>query len=120
MTYVDGFLLAVSEDKKDEYVAFAKKTAEIYMRHGALSIVENWGNDIPEGKLTSMEKAVLCKPEEAVVFSWVTWPSKQVRDNAHDKIVEDMHTELADDPVPIDGSRMIFGGFETFIERNAD
>lgn len=117
MTYVDGFLLAVPTKKKDDYIAMSEKIAAIYKRHGALSICETWSDDVPEGKLTSMHKAVMRKPDEGIVFSWVTWPNKEARDKAHSKVVDDMHAELENVPVPFDGARMIFGGFDVILER---
>ncbi|MDG1995240.1 MAG: DUF1428 domain-containing protein [Emcibacteraceae bacterium] len=117
MKYVDSFLLAVPTANKDEYIAMAEKIAPIYKRHGALSIYECWGDDIAEGKLNSMHTAVMRKPDENIVFSWVTWPNKEVRDKAHTKISDDMHAEFENVPVPFDGARMIFGGFEVIIER---
>lgn len=117
MKYIDGFLIPVPNDRKGEYLALAEKIAEIYIKRGALSIHECWGNDVPEGKLTSMHKAVLKEADETVVFSWVVWPDKETRDKIHDQIVEDMHNEMADTPIPFDGKRMIFGGFDMILDR---
>ena len=117
MTYVDGFLLAVPKASKNSYISLSEKVATIYKKHGALSVCECWGDDLPEGEINSMHTAVMRKPDEAVVFSWVIWPDKAVRDNVHDKIVETMHEELGSDPVPFDGSRMIFGGFDVILDQ---
>lgn len=117
MTYVDGFLLAVPTKHKQDYISMSEKIATIYKDHGALSVCETWSNDVPEGKLTSMHKAVMRKPDEGIVFSWVTWPNKSVRDEAHPKIVDAMHAELENVDVPFDGSRMLFGGFDVILER---
>ena len=78
MAYVDGFVLAVPNDKKDAYRRHAIKTAPMLKEHGALSMVECWGDDVPEGKLTSFPMAVKCEADETVVFSWMTWPSKGI------------------------------------------
>ncbi|HPF45324.1 MAG: DUF1428 domain-containing protein [Alphaproteobacteria bacterium] len=117
MKYIDGFLLPVPNARKDDYLVLAKKMAEIYIRRGALSIHECWGNDVPEGKLTSMPKAVLKEPDETVVFSWVVWPDKETRDKVHDLLVEDMHNEMADTLIPFDGKRMILGGFDMILDK---
>jgi len=117
MTYVVGFLIAVPTDSKDAYLAFSEKMATIYKRHGALSVYESWGNDVPEGKVNSMHTAVKRKLDEAVVFSWVTWLNKEARDKVHKEIVEAMHVEMVDEPIPFDASRMIYGGFDVILER---
>jgi len=120
MTYVVGFLLAVPTANKDDYLAFSEKMAGIYKKHGALSVYESWANDVPDGKLNSMHTAVMRKPNETVVFSWVTWPAKEARDKVHKKIVEAMHTEMENEPIPFDVSRMIYGGFYVILDRWSD
>ena len=117
MTYVVGFLLAVPKAHKDEYLKFSKKMAEIYKRHGALSVYEGWGNDVPEGKANSMHTAVMREPDEEVVFSWVTWPNKEERDKVHTAIVDAMHEEMENVPIPFDATRMIYGGFNVILEQ---
>ena len=81
MNYVDGFVLAVPDENKDAYRNEALKAAAVFKVHGALAVVECWGDDVPEGKLTSFPMAVQCKPGETVVFSWIVWPSKDARDH---------------------------------------
>ena len=115
MNYIDGIVLAVPKENKEAYIKHAKMTAEIFKDHGALSIVECWGDDIPEGKLTSFPTAVKCEANETVCFSWITWPSKEARDEAMKKIRQDPRMILEGNPIPFDGKRMIFGGFEVVL-----
>lgn len=115
MGYVDGYLLAVPTASKEKYEDIAKKMAVIMKKHGALSVVECWGDDIPEGKTNSLHTAVLCEPDETVVLSWVMWPDKTVRNKVHKKMVQDMEATMKDNPMPFDGSRMIFGGFDVML-----
>jgi uncharacterized protein YbaA (DUF1428 family) len=96
MNYVDGYVLAVPTAKREEYRAVALKAAGVFKNHGALTVVECWGNDVPEGKLTSFPLAVKCNPDETVVFSWITWPSKAVRDEGMKKAMEDPLMRHAD------------------------
>jgi uncharacterized protein YbaA (DUF1428 family) len=114
MTYVDGFMAAVPETSKQAYIDHAKMAAGLFKEYGALSVVECWGVDVPEGKKNSMNTAVLREDGEGVVFSWVTWPSKDVRDEAWGKIESD--TRMQGMEMPLDGSRLIFGGFEMILE----
>lgn len=114
MSYVDGVLAAVPTANKAAYKAHAEKAATLFKRHGALSLTECWGNDIPEGKTNSMHTAVMRKDDETIVMSWIAWPSKSVRDEAWEKIMSD--PDMADNEMPFDGSRMIYGGFDLLLE----
>jgi len=113
MEFVEGFVLAVPTAQKSEYIQHAKEAAQVFKDHGASRIVECWGEDVPEGKLTSFPMAVKCKDDETVVFSWIVWPSREVRDAGMQKVMED--PRLTDAPMPFDGSRMIFGGFQMIL-----
>lgn len=115
MTYIDGFLLAVKTAKKDAYIKMAQDVWPMFKEHGALSMVENWGDDVPEGKLTSFPMAVKLEADETVVFSWITWASKDARDKGMKAVMEDPRMKPPAD-MPFDGKRMIFGGFETIVD----
>ncbi|MEZ4290030.1 MAG: DUF1428 domain-containing protein [Myxococcota bacterium] len=115
MRYVDGMLCAVPTANKQRYLEHAEQTAAVFLRYGALSLRECWGDDVPEGATNSMPGAVLQQPDETVVFSWIVWPSKAVRDEAWAKLHEDEAMRASE--MPFDGKRMIFGGFESILER---
>ena len=110
MTYVDGFVAAVPTDRRAAYLKHAQTAAALFKEYGALSVVECWGDDVPEGKLTSFPMAVQRKDGETVVFSWITWPSRASRDQGMKKAMED--PRLTGMEMPFDGKRMIYGGFE--------
>ncbi|NND00304.1 MAG: DUF1428 domain-containing protein [Gammaproteobacteria bacterium] len=117
MSYVDGYVLAVPGKNRSKYIKFAEEAAIVFKDHGALSVMENWADDVPEGKITSLPLAVKCEEGEDVVFSWVVWPSREARDSGNKAVMED--SRLKDwDPalMPFDGKRMIFGGFTTIVE----
>ena len=78
-----------------------------------MSVVECWGDDVPEGKLTSFPMAVQRKDDETVVFSWITWPSRDARNHGMKKAMED--DRLKNTAMPFDGKRMIYGGFEMIV-----
>jgi uncharacterized protein YbaA (DUF1428 family) len=88
----------------------------VFKEFGALKVIETWGDDVPEGKVTSFPMAVQRKPDETVVFSWVTWPSRQVRDEGWKKVMADPRLQPDNNPMPFDGKRMIYGGFQTIVE----
>lgn len=114
MTYVDGFVAAVPTANREAYLESAKKGAALFRECGALKVVENWGTSLPEGKVNSFHSAVMRKDDEAVVFSWIMWPSREVRDAAWKKLTDD--PRMAQMDMPFDGKRLIHGGFETLLE----
>ena len=115
MEYIDGYILAVKNDKKQEYIDFAKRMVPAFKKHGALNVVETWGTDVPEGKVTSFSMAVKREEDESVVFSWVTWPDKATRDAAWPALEADEEMAHLFETMPFDGKRIIFGGFETIV-----
>ncbi|RPH45438.1 MAG: DUF1428 domain-containing protein [Burkholderiales bacterium] len=116
MPYVDGFVLAVPVAKRDAYFELATKAAAVFRKHGALRVVECWSDDVPEGKLTSFTLAVQRKDDEAVVFSWIEWPSREARDAGMAKVMADPEMDTDPASMPFDGKRMIFGGFTAFVD----
>lgn len=116
MNYVDGFVAAVPTKNKEKWIKHAKRASIVFMEYGALKVVECWGDDVPEGEKTSFPMAVKCKEDETVIFSWIVWPSKQVRDSGIKKAMEDDRLSAEQNPMPFDGKRLIYGGFEIVIE----
>ncbi|MBC7994569.1 MAG: DUF1428 domain-containing protein [Rhizobacter sp.] len=114
MNYVDGFVAAVVTDKRENYCQHAKMAAAVFKENGALRVVECWGDDVPEGKLTSFPLAVKREAHETVVFSWIVWPSKAVRDAGMKATMEDKR--LVGVEMPFDGKRLIYGGFEVLMD----
>ena len=116
MTYVDGFVAAVPTANREIYRKHAQTAGTVFKEHGALRFVECWGDDVPEGKLTSFPMAVKRQPDETVVFSWVVWPSRQARDDGMKKVMADPRLQPDTNPMPFDGKRLIYGGFEVLVE----
>jgi uncharacterized protein YbaA (DUF1428 family) len=114
--YVDGFVAAVPTANREIYKKHAEAVAAVFKEHGALRFVECWGDDVPQGKLTSFPMAVKCKEDETVVFSWVTWPSRQVRDEGMKNVMGDPRLQRDVNPMPFDGKRLIYGGFEVLVD----
>ncbi|TDR16783.1 DUF1428 domain-containing protein [Marinicella litoralis] len=116
MNYIDGFVAAVPIKNKDQYIEHAKLCAEVFKDNGALKIIESWGENVPDGEVTSLPMAVKCKPDETVVFSTVVWPSKEVRDAGWQAVMEDPRMHPDQNPMPFDGKRMIYGGFDVILD----
>jgi uncharacterized protein YbaA (DUF1428 family) len=116
MNYIDGFVAAVPNANREAYRKHAAEAAAVFKEHGALKVVECWGDDVPDGKLTSFPMAVKRQDDETVVFSWVAWPSRQARDDGWKKLMADPRMQPDKNPMPFDGKRLIYGGFQTIIE----
>ena len=118
MSYYAGFVAAVPTAKREAYIAHAKEAWEaIFKPMGALSQVETWGDQVPDGKVTSFPMAVQCGPDETVVFAWIEWPDRATHDRANATMMApDFDPGMAMAEMPFDGRRMIFGGFEPVVE----
>lgn len=114
MAYVDGFVIPVPSDRRDAYRAMAATVGPIFKEYGAIRIVECWADDVPDGKLTDFKGAVKVEAGETVVFSWIEWPSKEVRDAANKKLMDD--PRMTGVEMVFDGKRMIYGGFEVLLD----
>jgi uncharacterized protein YbaA (DUF1428 family) len=113
MSFVEITAAAVPTANKAAYLAHAKEALALFKRHGALSVVENWGHEVPEGEVTSFPLAVKCQPDETVVIAWITWPDKATQVKAWEDMMPEME-KMGD--LPFDGKRMIFGTFDTILE----
>ena len=116
MTYIDGFVAAVPTANREAFRQHAQMAAGVFKEHGALKVVECWGDDVPEGTLTSFSMAVKRNNDEAVVFSWIVWPSRAARDKGMNAVMADPRVQPDKNPMPFDGKRMIYGGFEVIVE----
>lgn len=116
MSYVDGFVIPVPAGKKQAYRDLAARAAPIFLEHGATRVVECWGDDVPDGKVTDFKGAVKAEEGEVVVFSWIVWPSKEAREAGNRKVMADPRMKMEGEETPFDAKRMIFGGFEVLLD----
>jgi len=114
MSYVDGFVIPVPSGNREAYREVAEKAAPVFKEYGATRIVECWGDDLPDGKITDFKGAVKAEAGENVVFSWIVWPSKEARDEAYKKLMNDPRLAVKD--MPFDTKRLIFGGFQIILD----
>jgi len=117
MSYIDGFVIAARTADREKVIAHAERMDKFFIEHGATRVVEGWGDDVPEGKVTDFRRAVQAKEDESVIFSWIEWPDKATRDAAMKKMEAD--EKMMSEPMPFDGKRMIFGGFVPVVELKA-
>ncbi|NJK89234.1 MAG: DUF1428 domain-containing protein [Myxococcales bacterium] len=116
MTYVDGYVCAVPTARFDEYKQMAEASAEIFKEYGAIRVVEAWGDDVPNGEVTSFPMAVKKEEHETVVLSWIVWPSKAHRNQMMPKAMEDTRFQGLMKSMPFDGKRLIYGSFRTILD----
>lgn len=111
--YIDGFVIPVTTANRDDFIHHAKTVDMLFMEFGATRIVEGWGDDVPPGKTTDFARAVALEADETVIFSWIEWPDKETRNAAMAKMQTDPRMMAL--PMPFDGKRLIFGGFEPVV-----
>ena len=112
--YTDGYLLPVPTDKKEAYREMAQKMAGKFVDLGAVRVVEAWGDDVPDGKVTDYKRAVKAEDGEGIIFSYVEWPDKPTRDKGWEALMAD--TSMQGQEMPFDGKRMFWGGFRPIVD----
>ena len=116
MEYIEGLVAAVPTESKAAYIEHARRAGEVFRSHGALRLVECWGDDVPPGEVTSFPRAVQCRDDETVVFSWIVWPSREARNAGMAAIMGDAEMSALMEAMPFDGGRLIYGGFEVILD----
>jgi uncharacterized protein YbaA (DUF1428 family) len=114
--YIDGFIMAVPTANKERFIEHAKLGDAVFCEYGATRVLECWGDEVPEGKSTDFRRAVKAGEDETVVFSWIEWPDKATRDAAMEKVMSDPRMQPEANPMPFDGERLVYGGFEPVVE----
>jgi uncharacterized protein YbaA (DUF1428 family) len=116
--YIDGFVAPVPEGNREAYREMAERVSHLFLEHGALRVMEGFGNDVPRGITTDFFMAVKAEEGENVVFSWIAWPDKATRDAGWGKVMADERMKPPS-PMPFDGKRMFWGGFDVIVDTGA-
>ncbi|MBT0810459.1 DUF1428 domain-containing protein [Litoribacter ruber] len=124
MDYIDGFVLPIPKVHLSEYKEVAEKVAEIWKEYGAIAYYEFIGDELAFEGTKSFVVSVDAKEDEEIVFGWVAFPSKEVRDLANKKVPEDPRMTaliaplLNPERLIFDAGRMVYGGFKPLIQSN--
>jgi uncharacterized protein YbaA (DUF1428 family) len=115
--YVDATLMPVPIANKAAFRDWAAQMAELFREHGATRVLDGWGDDLPDGKVTDFKRAVKAKDGETVIYGWIEWPSKGVRDAAWGKLMADPRMQPdKSKPALFDGQRTVYGGFTPILD----
>ena len=121
-TYIDGFVFPLPKAHLAEYENIANQVAEIWKEYGALSYQEYVGDDLFLEGTKSFTATIDVQANEVVVFGWVVFPSKEIRDLANDKVPKDSRMAKLVAPLTnpdrliFDAGRMVYGGFRPLIQ----
>ena len=119
-TYVEGFVIPVPRANREAFITLSSRFDARFIEHGALRVVECWGDDVPPGQQTDFYRAVAAAEDETVCFSWIEWPDRATRDREQPLIEAEMRSDPLFDPaaetMPFDTRRMIFGGFVPVVD----
>lgn len=119
--YVDGFIFPIAVKHIDYYKSIAKHVAAIWKDYGALAYYECVRDEVHIEGTISFTDVIHVKEGEKVIFGWMTFPSKEVRDEVHKKVASDPKMLALIDPLMetgnliFDASRMVYGGFNPLI-----
>lgn len=120
--YIDGFALPIPRNHLEEYRLAAESVAAIWKEHGALAYFE-YVSEAPKLEGTrSFKEMVDAKEDEAVVFGWVVFESRDARDLANARVAADPRMTDLIDPLTnparlvFDAKRMVYGGFDALVE----
>ena len=119
MAYIDGFVMAVPTANKQKFLDYVREFDPIFLEFGATRVLECWGDDVPHGKQTDFYRSVEARDDETVLFSWIEWPDKATRDAGMKKMMDDPRMDPSNAPMPLDGKRMIYGGFDPLFVLDA-
>jgi uncharacterized protein YbaA (DUF1428 family) len=119
--YIDGFVFPINQKHLDEYKKVSEKVAEIWREYGAISYFEFVGDDMYLDGTLSFNDILSIKEGEIIIFGWVVFPSKDVRDMANERVPKDPRMNELVAPLVnpqkliFDAGRMAYGGFKSLL-----
>ena len=116
--YVDGYVLPVPKKNVAAYRRMARRAGKVWREHGALEYRECVGDDLNVKQLMPFPRRIRAKPNETVVFSWITFRSRVHRDRVNGTVMKDPRLAKMMDPkaMPFDVKRMVYGGFKVIVD----
>lgn len=114
--YVDAFVLPVPRERLEEYRKVAEIAGKVWREYGALEYVECLPDDVKPGEHTSFPQSVHLKEDELVVFSYITYNTREDRDRILEQVMKDPRIACKIEDMPFDAKRMFWGGFKTWVE----
>jgi uncharacterized protein YbaA (DUF1428 family) len=122
--YIDGFVLVVPKGKEAEYQKMAEMGRDSWMKHGALQYFESRGEDLKQQEMGDEKSRAFAEmananADENVWFSFIVFNSKEHRDEVNAKVMQEMSEKAAEQPdfsMPVDMTKMAYGGFEVAVE----
>ena len=113
--YVQGYVAPVPKANRDAYADMCATMRQIALDCGAQRLVDGWSEDIADGEQTDFKKAVQAKDDEAIAFGFAEWPSQEAFETGSQKMMQDGRMPQPGSNMPMDGQRIIYGGFETIL-----
>ena len=95
----------------------ASMGAKIWLERGALEFRECVGDDMAVKMGMPFPRMMKIKPNETVIFSWITFKSRAHRDSVNAKVMKDPRlSDMDPKSMPFDMKRMAYGGFKILVE----
>ena len=119
MGYVDGYVLPIPKRNLQAYRRMAQRAGKIWREHGAVDYKECVGEDLKKTKWSLPFSSMLkLNPGETVVFAYIVFKSRAHRDRVNAKVMKDprLTAGMADQSMPFDLKRMIYGGFKVLVD----
>lgn len=115
--YIDGFVFPIQRDRLQDYKHLSEAVAEIWKEYGALDYREYMGDDLHLEGTRSFEDWAAAAEDEAIVFGWVVFDSREARDQANEKVSNDPRVLdlITSSNSGFNAERMAYGGFQSFI-----
>src|SRR6478609_6783062 len=108
--YIDGFVIPLPKDKIGEYRRIAEQAGALWREHGALDYYECIGDDLDVKEQVPFPRLASAGPDETVVFSWISYKSREHRDEVNAKVMADprLSEMMEGSEHPFDCKRMAY------------